>query len=640
MTVKRILVAATFSIAALTGLRAEDGMDKLWGESQPKTQATDTTRGKHFRKGHYGLFMHWGLYSQLAGQWKGKTYYGIGEWIMHPAMAGIPVPEYMEVAKTFNPDRFDAKAIVQMAKDAGMTYVIITSKHHEGFAMFKSANPFNIVDATPFHRDPMKELAEACREAGLGFGFYYSHNQDWTAPGGHGGPKQNADGSPATFKQYFRQKCYPQVKEICTQYGPLEVVWFDTPGKMPRECVVELHDLVRATQPKALLGSRIGYGMGDYESLGDMEVPPEKVGGLWETCDTSNDSWAYAWYDTNWKDPREILRRLVSTVARGGNYLLNCGPDGKGQIPEQNQKFLREAGVWIRANPEVIYGAGPSPWNCAMPWGDVTMQGDTTLHLVVFDPPRDGFIYLPGLATPVKSATWSCHDPVGDRIPWRAGVPDRRSGGPIGAAAGDQPSPLGYGLTSIRPPSGDNAMSGGKAIVTETVGHTVRLKLPEGASEGLASVIRVELAGKPEVDTMLALHPNLPNTLLCHFATATGSEKKKVSWMEKFGEWKHATQVSHWTPEGRVSWTVNVLEPGAYAISLKYRGKGRLVWKVATDEGSVIQNQQAATTQYQEYPMGVFEIRKAGVHKIEVSLVDGDRETASLEGITLTRVQM
>ena len=123
--------------------------------------------------------------------------------------------------------------------------------------------------------------------------------KDWTAPGGSGGPKQNPDGTPATFGQYFRQKCYPQVKEICTQYGPLEVIWFDTPGKMPKEQVVELHDLVRSEQPKALLGSRIGYGMGDYETLGDMEVPPEKVVGLWESCDTTNDSWAYAWYDSN-----------------------------------------------------------------------------------------------------------------------------------------------------------------------------------------------------------------------------------------------------------------------------------------------------------------------------------------------------
>ncbi len=590
MSLSKAIVTTAFAwavaAASPAGLRAAESMDKMWGETHVSGSGDDLARGTHFRTGHYGLFMHWGLYSQLAGQWKGKTYYGIGEWLMNPRMAGIPVSEYMDIAKTFNPDQFDAKAIVQLAKDAGMTYIVITSKHHEGFAMFKSAYPFNIVDASPFHRDPMKELAEACREAGLGFGFYYSHNQDWTAPGGSGGPKQNPDGTPATFEQYFRQKCYPQVKEICTQYGPLEIIWFDTPGDMPKELVVELHDLVRSAQPKALLGSRIGYGMGDYETLGDMEVPQEKVGGLWESCDTSNDSWAYAWYDTNWKEPREILKRLVSTVARGGNYLLNCGPDGKGAIPDQCQKFLREAGRWIQANPEVIRGASPSPWNHAMPWGDVTAQGKAILNLVVFDPPYDGTLYLPGLSTPVESATLM------------------RNGKPV-------------------------------AVASERVGQSVRLKLPEGVAGGLPIVIRVELAGEACVDQTLVIHPNTPNMILAHFAEATGAEKKKVSWMEKFGEWKHADQVSQWTPEGRVCWTVNVLEPGAYKVSLKYRGKGRLVWKIATDEGAVIQNQQAATSQYQAYPMGVLGIKKAGVHRIEVSLVEGERAEASLEALIL-----
>jgi len=588
---KRIVLGGVvlLGLPVQSNLRAEESMDKMWGDKSLQKQTGDASRGPNFRKGRYGMFIHWGLYSQLAGQWKGKTYYGIGEWIMNPSMAAIPVAEYMDVAKSFNPEGFDAKAIVKLAKDAGMSYLIITTKHHEGFAMFKSAHPFNIVDASPFGRDPMKELAEACREAGLGLGFYYSHNLDWTTPGGGGGPKEQADGSPATFEQYFWQKCYPQVKEICTQYGPLEVVWFDMPGDMPKELVVQLHDLVRATQPKALLGSRIGYGMGDYATLGDMEVPAEKVDGLWETCDTTNDSWAHAWYDNNWKEPREILHRLVSTVARGGNYLLNCGPDGKGQISEQSQKFLREAGLWIQANPKVIYGAGPSPWNSAMPWGDVTMEGDKTMNLVVFERPRDGMIYLPGLTTAVTSAT------------------------------------------SMR---GTNPVS----LVAESVPGGVRIKLPAQAAP-LADVIRVELAAKPQVDPMIALHPNLPNNLLCLFAEPIGANKKKLAWMEKFGEWKHATQVGEWGQDGRAVWTVNVLEPGEYKVALRYRGKGRVAWKIAVDQGAAIQNQQAATEKYEEYPMGVLEIDKAGVHKIAVALVEGDREAASLESIELTRVE-
>ncbi len=177
------------------------------------------------------MFIHWGLFSSLGGQWKEQTFYGIGEWIMRQMK--IPDPEYMGLAKEFNPVDFDARAIAKLAKESGMKWIIITSKHHEGFAMFKSAHPFNIVDASPFHRDPMNELAAACKEFGLGFGFYYSHNQDWTAPGGTNGPKTNPDGSPATIEQYFREKCLPQVKEICENYGPLNYIWFDTPGDMP-----------------------------------------------------------------------------------------------------------------------------------------------------------------------------------------------------------------------------------------------------------------------------------------------------------------------------------------------------------------------------------------------------------------------
>ena len=237
----------------------------MWGKefSSKQAGAKVAGRGEVFKTGHYAMFIHWGLYSNLAGIWNKKTYYGIGEWLMNPAMAGIPVKDYMAHAAQFNPVKFDARAIAKLATDAGMKYIVITSKHHEGFAMFKSQHPFNIVDATPFKRDPIRELSEACREAGLGFGLYYSHFQDWTAPGGFGGPKENGDGSPATFERYFQTKCYPQAREICTGYGPLDIIWFDTPGDMPKEHVVALHDLVRKTQPKALLGSRIGYGMGD-----------------------------------------------------------------------------------------------------------------------------------------------------------------------------------------------------------------------------------------------------------------------------------------------------------------------------------------------------------------------------------------
>lgn len=561
----------------------------MWGDQAAQFGAQDSPSSKLFRDGNYAMFIHWGIYSKHAGKWKGKTYYGICEWLMHKNMVGIPRDEYMATAAEFNPVDFDAKAIAGLAKAAGMKYIVITSKHHDGFGMFDSAHPFNIVDATPFGRDPMKELAEACREENLGFGFYYSHNQDWTAPGGTGGPGKHADGKRATFAQYFKEKCYPQVKEICTGYGPLTIVWFDTPGRVPKEDVVALRDLVRDTQPGALLCSRIGHGMGDYVSKGDMEVPPENIEGMWETVDTTNDSWSYAWYDTNWKGPKEILRRLVSTVARGGTYMLNVGPDGRGVIPPVCQEFLLQSGKWIQRYPGVVYGAGPSPWQHATPWGDVTAAGEKTLHLSIFDWPRDGRLHLPGLKSTIASAT---------------------------LLSADQQVPLEF----------------------DTNGNWTSFHLPSEAPEKLASVVRVQIKGTPEVDPTWGVHPNYETTLLAHFADVDGAKKERVRWMEKFGEWKHKTQVSQWNEKSKATWDVDVLEPGFYEVSLSYRGEDRLVWKIESDEGELIQNQQPATPKYAEYPMGVLKLGSAGKHTLSVSLVEGNRETSSLASLQLRRI--
>ena len=185
-----------------------------------------------FEDGNYAMFIHFGLYSKLEGVWKDRIYYGNAEWIMNKNQAGIPVKEYMAEAASFNPSEFDADAIVQLAKDAGMKYIIITSKHHEGFAMFDTAaSDFDIVDATPLKRDLMAELA--CHREGLGIGFYYSQFQDWTAPGGGNGPKTDDSGREVSFDEYFRTKCVPQVEELTTKYGDIQLIWFDTPGDMP-----------------------------------------------------------------------------------------------------------------------------------------------------------------------------------------------------------------------------------------------------------------------------------------------------------------------------------------------------------------------------------------------------------------------
>ncbi len=584
MNANRIFRSSALALAVLLGglglARAEESMDKMWGSSGTKAGTGKADRVALFRDGNYGMFIHWGLFSHLGGQWHDKTFYGIGEWIKRQMK--ISEADYMALAKEFNPSDFDAREIARVAKAAGMKWIIITSKHHEGFAMFKSAHPFNIVDATPFHRDPMKELAAACREAGLGFGFYYSHNQDWTAPGGSGGPAQNPDGTPASFEKYFREKCYPQVKEICTQYGPLNYIWFDTPGKMPKEFVVELAELVRKTQPGALLCSRIGYDMGDYASKGDMEVPPRNIEGDWETCDTTNDSWSYAWYDQNWKDAREILLRLVQTVGRGGTYLLNIGPDGKGRVPPQVAKYLVKAGEWIKRYPQVVYAAGLSPWGHAMPWGDVTTQSNT-LQLVVFDWPADGRLLLPGLQTEIASAA---------------------------------------------------IVGSGASVKWTQRGTWTEFQLPAAPPDRPASVIAVQLKGAPKADQTLGVYPNVPANFIVEFAEVSGAEKKELRWMEKFGEWKFATQAGKWTEAGKAVWTVDVCEPGDYRVELVYRGEGRPVWKIATDEGVTLQNQQAASTLYHTQPMGLLTFKQPGRHTVTVSLVEGSDKT-SLEALRL-----
>jgi alpha-L-fucosidase len=580
----------TLSAASPLALHAADSMDKMWGDATTKDGVESSERAALLRDGNYGMFIHWGLFSSLGGQWKDQTFYGIGEWIKRQMK--ISDEEYMGLAKDFNPSEFDAREIVRVAKEAGMKYIVITSKHHEGFAMFKSAHAFNIVDATPFHRDPMKELSVACREAGLGFGFYYSHFQDWTSPGAEGGATTNSDGSTATFDKYFREKCYPQVDEICSNYGPLAFIWFDTPGSMSKEDLLALEQLVRKKQPNAMLNSRIGQGLGDYESLGDMEVPRRNHQGLWETPDTTNDSWSYAWYDQNWKTPKEILHRLVSTVGRGGTYLLNVGPDGKGRIPAPAARYLVEAGQWVKQHPGAVYGASASPWGVAQPWGDITRTGNT-LNAVVFDWPADRKIYLSGLVGKIDSVT--LHQQDGDLLP----LPASKSGTwtVIDAAAADA-----------------------------------------GTVASLAGLIEIKLASPAKVDQTPGIHPNIPTTLYGEFATARNAESKVINWMEKFGEWKFAHQISDWKPGGVAEWNVDVAAAGDYFVELTYKGEGRPVWAVTTSEGAKIQNQQAASPVYKAYPTGILRFAKPGKHTVSVSLLDVDPKTSSLQAIRFSPV--
>lgn len=554
---------------------AQQQMDKMWGDQQVKTASLKNEHGHMFEWGNYAMFIHWGLFSHLGNVWNGKTYYGIGEWMMDVNMANADKNEYKAVARSFNPTNFDALKIAQLAKDAGMKYIIITSKHHDGFAMYHSlCDKFNIVDATPFRRDPMKELAEACKQLGLGFGFYYSHNQDWTTPGASGASKVDAEGNVKTFDDYFNTKCLPQVEEITKNYGDIELIWFDTPGDIPQKYVQKLVDVVHKNQPGALVSGRVGYNLGDYQTLGDMEVPLENIEGLWESVDVTNDVWGYAWYDQNWKSPKQILKNLISTIARGGTYMLNIGPDGLGDIPEFVSKALQASGKWIARYPQVVYGTEPSPWKHALPWGDVVKQGNK-LYLNVYEWPTSGKLYLPGLKTEIKSA---------------------------GILNGKKQQRIKY----------------------EKEGSWTVFDIPYRKPDPMITVIELVMKDDVVVDTTQALDPEIGlKELSVKFATPTDCHVYKSSWMEKFGEWKHVYCVSDLNQGGRIAWAIGVKEAGIYHIDLKVRGNKRIIWKIETDEGNMVQNEQSASSIFCERPMGWIRFDKPGKHLITVSMPEG-----------------
>lgn len=350
-----------------------------------------------WREARFGMFIHWGLYAIPAGVWKGRCIPGIGEWIMYNAR--IPVREYEKLAERFNPIKFNAREWVRIARDAGMKYIVITAKHHDGFCMFDTRyTDYNIVKATPFRRDPLRELAEACRMEGMKLGFYYSQTLDWHHPDGMGND-WDYDISKQNFTRYFREYVEPQVEELLTNYKPVAVLWFDITTPIP-ELARELRDLVRSISPETIISGRIGgrigrptipsRGLADYISMGDNQIPDRRIDDDWEVPMTLNDTWGYKSYDHNWKSPGRVIQILVEVVGKGGNLLLNVGPTAEGEIPKPSVDILVEVGRWLRDNGESIYGAGAAPFDIPSdaPYRCTYKHGKLYIH--VFGWPWDG----------------------------------------------------------------------------------------------------------------------------------------------------------------------------------------------------------------------------------------------------------
>ena len=372
-----------------------------------------------------GMFIHWGLYAVPAGEYNGEKEDGLGEWIMNSKK--IPIAEYEQFAKKFNPIKFDADAWVSLAKEAGMKYIVLTSKHHDGFCLWDTKyTDWNIMDATPFKRDIIKELSVACEREGIRLCFYHSI-MDWHHPDAQSifEPEYNQgrDSSKVNpnFNRYLENYMKPQLKELLTKYGDIGVMWFD--GEWIHDYTSEMakgvYNYLRNIKPDLIINNRVDkgrYGMegtteeGDF--AGDFGTPEKQIpatgtpGLKWESCLTMNDTWGYKHFDHNWKSSETLIHNLIDIASKGGNLLLNVGPTAEGVIPAPSVERLQDMGRWLKVNGEAIYKTDPSPVENPE-WGRYTVKKDR-VFAHVFDWPSDGKLLVKGI--PGISRAWLLGD--------------------------------------------------------------------------------------------------------------------------------------------------------------------------------------------------------------------------------------
>jgi len=405
---------------------------RVFADVPVETPGQHAARMSWWREAKFGMFIHWGVYSVPAGEWKDHTDYA--EWIMEEGQ--IPVSRYEQFAQQFDPEKFDAKAWVKTAKDAGMKYIVITSKHHDGFGMWPSDLTDWCIKSTPFKRDPLKELSDECRNQGIRFCLYYSimdwHSPDW---GTRRAWNDKATGTPDMDRYVTYMK--GQLKEIITRYHP-GVLWFDGEWESPwtYERGLDLFTYLRNLDPNLIINNRVGKARVNSdgkdvgtENIGDYGTPEQRIpprgfgaGVDWETCMTMNGHWGFNKRDNHWKSPETIIHNLCDIASKGGNYLLNVGPTSEGLIPQPSVDRLAEVGSWMKVNGEAIYGAGPTPFGAeagtfsdtekdkngkpkftpAWDWRATTKPGK--IYVEIFKWPTTGTFELPGLQSKVKKA--------------------------------------------------------------------------------------------------------------------------------------------------------------------------------------------------------------------------------------------
>jgi alpha-L-fucosidase len=511
------MVLSFLLLAHVSG--AEPAETRLVTEGSPYANESRQQRDARmtwWREAKFGMFIHWGVYSVLAGQYEDVR---DAEWIMRAGK--IPVDRYRGYARQFNAGHYDPAAWADLAARAGMRYVVITAKHHDGFALYPSeVTDWDAMDAAGAKRDLLAPLAKEVRKRNLKFGLYYSQAQDWYHPGGAKWHYQEGSGwdkaQQGSFDEYIKNIAVPQIREILTRYEP-DVLWWDTPVDMTTARARPLVELLKL-RPGIISNDRLGGGyMGDTKTPENYIPPVGYPGRDWETCMTMNDNWGYVRDDHDWKSFREIITQLVDIVSKGGNYLLNVGPDADGRIPQPSIDRLTQVGEWMKVNGESVYGTQASPFKCRIPWGRVTTKPDgpdTVLYLHVLDVPKDGRLLMTGLKNELLSANFLTD----------------------GSVATLERSPFG---PCVMTPEG---------------------KCPQGS---VGTTIKVRIKGHPEVEPMPVL------------ADADGVYRLTPMDAKLTGEIPLGQQFGHdrigaWeNPTATVSWSVHASQAGSYRLVVR-----------------------------------------------------------------------
>ncbi len=515
--------------AAQFAMPGKDSPESAWWRDSMKTH---DERMEWWREARFGMFMHWGVYSSLGNEYQGRKGGTYAEHIMR--ILKIPLAEYRaEVAGHFFPSNFNADTWVSLAKQAGMGYIVVTSKHHDGFAMWPTkVNNYNVMDATPWHHDPMKDLRAACQRQGVKFGFYYSAAMDWgdsNAPGNNWefhNPSSNNwwETQPqfeAKARKYVDEKAIPQVLELIRNYDP-DILWFDVPSHLPPPDNYRIMQAVRQASPRVVINGRMVRGWGDYDSTTDRpaEFPPHA--GDWEGIPTTDESYGWNKFDNSHKPPSHFIKLLAKAAARGGNILLNVGPMGDGNIDPKDVAILKGIGDWWQVNGPSIRGTTRTPL-APQAWGESTRK-DGTLYLHVFQWPADGQLVVGGLKSGVRNA-WLFAD-----------------------------------MLIQQPPDGLFRR------VTRLNPLDVSITVPANAPDKVDSVVVLECETNIATDTNFLLQPAMAVNTLRTFDGELGGKGLR------FGPGKKTdAYVENWTQTNQfVSWPTRLAAPSTFDVGLLY----------------------------------------------------------------------